>query len=417
MCSFIDMANSARTKNKDRRPFVAATPKTVRQLNKALVLDLIREHQPLSRAELARLTGIHRSNISIIVEDLSEIGLIREERAKNFGRGRTPDLISFDRNACRVMAVSLRRTHTTVVMAGLSGHVDNSFTFETPEYPQQFAVAVGDAYRTLLQNASLMEANRAPLRQAVVSIPGIVTRGSGDKAAIWTPGLPQYSGIDLTAMLQEQLKIPVLIANNAGLAALSVIHDQEDKMPNDFVLLVVGDAGVGSGIVLQRSLYSGFDAAFAGEVGHTVVDPKGPPCNCGRVGCWQQYICDEATWKRYKPGTSYSPAAFEEFLAAAESGSSKALSALRRTGEYLSLGISNVALTFNPEQIVLAGALMRVWPLLDKQLQSAFFLPHHHILLKPLKAPIDTLYLRGAVEKAVSMVLSGSEQTFSKKKE
>ena len=410
------MANSAKTKNKRRRPFVTATPKTVRHLNRALVLDLIRKHQPLSRAELARLTGIHRSNISIIVEELSEGGLIREERAKNFGRGRTPDLISFDRNACRVMAISLRRTHTTVVIASLTGHVDNSFSFETPERPQQFVVAVGDACRTLLQNASLMEANEAPLSQVVVSIPGIVMRESGDNATIWAPGLPQYCGVDLAAMLQKQLKIPVLIANNAGLAALSVIHDKADEIPNDFVLLVVGDAGVGSGIVLQRSLYSGFDAAFAGEVGHTVIDPKGPSCNCGRVGCWQQYICDEATWKRYIPGTPYSPAAFEEFLAAAESGSPKALGALRRTAEYLSVGISNIALTFNPEQIVLAGALTRVWSLLDRELQSTFFLPHHHILLKPLKTPIDTLYLRGAVEKALSVVLSGSEQAFAKKK-
>ena len=385
----------------------------MRHLNLALVLDLIREHQPLSRADLARLAGIHSSNISNIVDELSGNGLIREERAKGFGRGRTPDLISFDRSACRVMAVSLRRTRTTVAMATLAGHVENSFTFETPASPQQFTVAVDDACRTLLQNASLMEGKEAPLRQAVISIPGIVTRGNGGKATIWTPGLPKYSGTDLTSMLQKRLKIPVLIANNAGLAAFSVIHDKPDELLGDFVLLVIGDAGVGSGIVLQRSLYSGFDAAFAGEVGHTVIDPKGPHCNCGRSGCWQQYICDEATWKRYKPGTPFSPSLFEEFLDAAEGGSAKALTALRETAKYLSVGISNVALTFNPERIILAGALMRLWPLLDKDLQAAFFLPNHHVILQSLKTPIDTLYMRGAVERALSVVLSGS-QLFSK---
>ncbi len=355
---------------------------------------------------------MHRSNISLIVDDLSQEGLIREERARNFGRGRTPDLISFDPNACHVLAVNLRRLHTTVAIASLSGQVDHSFTFQTPETPHQFVAAVVNACRTLLQNASLMDAKTAQLRQAVVSIPGTVTRGGGDKASIWTPGLPQYTGVDVEAMLQKQLKIPVLVANNAGLAALNVIRDREYKAPSDFVLLVVGDAGVGSGIVLQRSLYSGFDAAFAGEVGHTVIDLKGPPCNCGRVGCWQQFISDEATWKRYKPGTPYSPTAFEEFLSAVENGSSKALSAVRRTAEYLSLGISNIALTLNPEQIVLAGALMRVWPLLNKELQSAFFLPHHHVLLKPLNVPIDILYLHGSVEKALNLVLSGSNESF-----
>lgn len=410
------MAKTINTKSKHRLPFSAATPKTVRNLNRALILDLIRQHQPLSRAELARISGIHRSNISIIVDELSQSGLIHEERAKDFGRGRTPDLISFDRSACRVMAVSLRRSHTTVAMATLAGHIDNSFTFETPDYPEQFLTAVDNAYRTLLQTANLMQVKEAPLRQVVVSIPGIVTHASVDKPMIWTPSLPHYSGTNLEAMLQKRLKLPVLMANNAGLAALSVIHDNSGALVNDFVLLVVGDVDVGSGIVLQRNLYSGYDAAFAGEIGHTVIDPKGLPCSCGRTGCWQKYICDEATWKRYEPNTPFSPILFDEFLEAVESGSPKALGALRQTAEYLSLGISNLALTFNPERIILAGALMRVWPLLHKELQSAFFLPYHHVVLQSLKTPIDTLSLRGAVEKAVGIVLSESKQSRSQKK-
>jgi predicted NBD/HSP70 family sugar kinase len=177
---------------------------------------------------------------------------------------------------------------------------------------------------------------------------------------------------------------------------------------NDFVLLVIGDVGVGSGVVIQHNLYSGFDAAYAGEVGHTVIDPKGPLCNCGRRGCLQLYICDSATWKRYNPCVEYSSARFAEFLDEVNAGSAKALAAVNQMAEYLSLGISNIALTLNPEKILLSGAMMKIWPVLEKELKSAFFLPHHHALIQRVDSPVDELFLKGAIERALDVVLLDS---------
>lgn len=404
------MAEKSSTKAKASRAPVTATPQTVRHLNRAVVLDLIRQHQPLSRAELARLSGIHRSNISNIVDDLTRKGLLREERAKNFGRGRTPDLISMDRGAFRVMAVSLLRARTTVAIATLAGNIENSFTFVTPDTPQQFAAAVEGAYRTLIQNISLMDAKSSPIKQVVISSPGILNRERHGKTTMTATDLPAYAHIDLAELVGKKLNLPTMIANNAGLAAMSLINsrDYSSDPLHDFVLLVIGEFGVGSGLVIQRSLYSGYDAAYAGEVGHTVVDPHGPPCSCGRSGCLQQYICDEATWKRYKPDLPFSPLNFEAFLDAVLAGSAKARAALRPTLEYLSLGISNIALMINPERIILAGSLMRIWPLLQKELGLTIFPLHHHTLVQPTKVPVDVLYLRGAVERALHQVLTES---------
>ncbi len=404
------ISKGSSTKAKALRSPVTATPKTVRHLNRAVVLDLIRQHQPLSRAELARLSGIHRSNISSIVDDLTRKGLLSEERAKNFGRGRTPDLISLDRAAFRVMAISLLRARTTVAIATLAGHIENSFTFVTPDTPQQFAAAVEGAYRTLIQNISLMDAKSSPIKQIVISSPGILNRDRNGKTTMTASEMPNYSNIDLSDLLSKKLNLPTMIANNAGLAAMSLINsrDYANDPLHDFVLLVIGEAGVGSGLVIQRNLYSGYDAAYAGEVGHTVVDFKGPPCSCGRSGCLQLYICDQATWKRYKPDTPFSPLNFEEFLDAVVSGSAKARAALRPTIEYLSVGISNIALMINPERIILAGSLMRIWPVLQKELSLAFFPRHHHAIVQPTKVPVDVLYLKGAVERALYQVLAES---------
>lgn len=398
-------------KAKPLRSPVTATPQTVRHLNRAVVLDLIRQNQPLSRAELARLSGIHRSNISSIVDDLTRKGLLREERAKNFGRGRTPDLISLDRSAFRVMAISLLRARATVAIATLAGNIENSFTFATPDTPQQFAVAVEGAYRTLIQNISLMDAKSSPIKQIVISSPGIPNRDRHGKTTMTASEMPNYSDIDLSELVRKRLNLPTMIANNAGLAAMSLINSRDDSNEplHDFVLLVIGESGVGSGLVIQRNLYSGYDAAYAGEVGHTVVDLKGPTCNCGRSGCLQLYICDEATWKRYKPATPFSQLNFEEFLDAVTSGSAKARAALRPTIEYLSVGISNIALMINPERIILAGSLMRIWPVLQKELGLAFP-PHHHTIVQPTKVPVDVLYLKGAVDRALNQVLAESNR-------
>lgn len=392
---------------------VTATPQTVRHLNRAIVLDLIRQNQPLSRAELARLSGIHRSNISSIVDDLTRKGLLCEERAKDFGRGRTPDLISLDRAAFRVMAVSLLRSRTTVAVATLAGNIENSFTFVTPETPQQFAGAVEGAYRTLIENISLMDAKTSLIKQVVISSPGILNRSRGGKAIMIASDLPLYSDVDLSELLSKKLKLPALIANNAGLAAMSLINSRDyAKEPlQDFVLLVVGQSGVGSGLVIDRNLYSGYDAAYAGEVGHMVIDPKGPLCSCGRSGCLQLYICDEATWKRYKPDVPFSPVRFEEFLDAALSGATKAQAALRPTIEYLGLGISNIALMINPERIILAGSLMRIWPMLQKELELAVFPRYRRPTVQATKVPVDVLYLKGAVERALQQVLADSNHS------
>lgn len=396
------------SKAKSLLPPVTATPQTVRRLNRAVVLDLIRKNQPLSRADLARISGINPSNISSIVEDLIRKDLLCEERAKDFGRGRTPDLLSLDRGAFRVMAISLLRARTTVAIATLAGNIENSFTFATPDTPEQFAFAVESAYRTLIQSLSSKETSSSAVKQVVISSPGILSRHRNGKTTMIAPDLPRYSDVDLVVILNRKLKLPVMIANNAGLAAMSLIYSREyAKDPlRDFVLLVVGESGVGAGVVIQRHLYSGYDAAYAGEVGHTVIESQGRPCSCGRSGCLQQYICDVATWRRYKPKVPFSPQKFEGFLDDVLAGSAKARAALRPTIEYLSLGISNITLMLNPERIILAGSLMRLWPAIQEELGAAAFPRQRHTLLQATQLPVDLLYLRGAVERALQSALT-----------
>jgi predicted NBD/HSP70 family sugar kinase len=387
---------------------VSAKPQTVRQLNRATVLELIRQYQPVSRASLARYAGIHRSNIAIIVSDLQKEGLLREERCKQTMRGRTPTLISLDRGSVSVLAVNLRRARSTVALVSLDGHVESTYSFQTPEWPDAFVEELVTAVASMTSELGVSKTPSSQIAQMVVSIPGILDLKTTKRCTIWTPGLENYSGTNLAKALREKLGVPCLLANNASLGAIAVLRAAEakKKQVEDFVLLMIGDIGVGSGVVIQRKLYSGYNETYAGEVGHMVIDPKGPQCGCGRRGCWQLYICDRATWARYNRKVEYTAARFEEFLSAVEANSPKALSALRETAAYLSLGISNIALTLNPEKIVLGGALARVWPFLQKELKSAFFLPHHHAMIEAIDVPVDALFMKGAVQRAIDLILT-----------
>jgi predicted NBD/HSP70 family sugar kinase len=387
----------------------AVKPQVVRHINRAAVLELIRAHQPVSRAELARLTGIHRSNISLIVEDLQKDDLLEEKRGKSEGRGRTPSLLSFNRKNFGVIGVSMRSAKTTVALAALNGSVESTYIFDTPAEPAEFVDRMDDAYKEVTRQLHGTETTYREVRQVVISVPGIVTREANKTSSVWTPGLPKYSGSDLGAMVAKRTKVPTVVANNAGLGATAALHAAErnsDREMNDFVLLVVGDVGVGSGVVIQHNLYSGYDAAYAGEVGHTVIDAKGLQCNCGRRGCWQLYVCDAATWKRYEPNVPFTAARFREFLEKVNAGQAKALAVVRETAQFLSLGISNIALTLNPERILIAGAMTAIWPVLEKELKTAFFLPHHHAIIEPVEIPADSLFLRGAIERAIDLILA-----------
>jgi predicted NBD/HSP70 family sugar kinase len=300
----------------------------------------------------------------------------------------------------------VRHAKTTVALASLDANVESTYIFDTPEDPKRFIAAVDEANRVMMQHRDTAATN-IEIRQIVVSIPGIVAHDK-KTPTVWIPSLPRYSELDIAAELTKRTKVKTSIGNNAGLAAMAVLHSAEkEKHPwqNDFVFLVIGDVGVGSGVVIQRTLYSGYDAAYAGEVGHTVIDPNGPPCSCGRHGCWQLYVCDAATWARVHPDVPHSAELFKNFLEDVRRGNRKAVATVSKTAEYLSLGISNIVLMLNPERILLAGALTEIWPVLERELRSAFFLPHHHSIIQPIDTPVDTLFLRGAIDRAIDLVL------------
>lgn len=369
----------------------------MRHINRAIILNLIRVHQPVSRAGLSAHTGIFRSNVSGIVDELIASGLVREELATPSGRGRVPKMLYLREDGFQVLGISIRPTHTSVASAGLTGKPREPITFATPEDPAGMVELLTKAFAELRAR----EGGPHGFRQIGVSIPGLVDSASGQ--VLWIPTLPAYAGFPLRKELEERLGVPVEADNDCNLGALADLWLRESEVASigHAVFLEIGDVGVGAGLVVNRELYRGHDSRFVGEFGHMIVEPAGTECRCGRHGCWELYVCDRATWQRYRPGVPFTGDSTSEMFAAARQGEETALTALRETARYLTLGVSNIVLALNPELIVVAGRLTEVWDLIAPMIRTHFVPSQIELPLKPAQLAPEPLFVQGAVSLAL----------------
>lgn len=384
-----------------KRKIRTATPSTVRKVNRSILLHVIRTHQPVSRADISEKTGIFRSNVSEIVDELIEEGLINERRARPSGRGRVPIHLSLNDDGLYVIGVSMRSGQTSVAWAGLTGKIRRELHFVTPSTPEEFvnqlAAAVGEMQPS--------DAAYSPVafRECAISVPGLIRADQG--SVVWIPSRPAFSGFPLARRVQDVLGMPVAVDNDCNLAALAEMWFSDDQVGglNNFVFLEIGEIGVGAGIVLNRSLYQGHDSTFAAEFGHMVVDPAGPQCECGRRGCWETLVCDRASWRRYSQ-EPFGEGSADTLVQAARSGSVEAIRALEQTADYLSLGISNIVFALNPELVIVAGKIASAWDLIGERVQSAHGSSKIRMHVRPARLPVTEMFLHGSILRALSTV-------------
>ncbi len=372
-----------------------ATPSSVRAVNRSIILELIRRRQPVSRAELARITGIFRSSVSDIVDELVSDGLVLEQRATPSQRGRVPMGLSLNETSYPVLGLNIRPQYSQMACAGLSGRIQKTVTFRTPGSPEKLVHAVARAASSLRHEFC---PKRSQFRRMGISVPGHVDVSTG--RILWTPTHPELSDFPLTEAIFAALDILAFGDNDCNAGALSELWlstgTKKDRSA-DFLFLNVSDFGTGAGAVVNGQIYLGHDSHFAAEAGHMVVQPNGITCTCGRRGCWERYVSNDATWRRFRPRVEFTIAAFEEMLASARSGNGQALGSIRETARYLSLGISNLGFLFNPAEVVIAGRITAVWDLIADDAIKAYGSPHLSFSIRPAHLSADDSLLHGAV--------------------
>lgn len=384
-----------------------ATPSSVRAVNRSIMLELIRRHHPISRADLARLTGVFRSSVSDIVDDLVAEGLVLEKRdTTSHSRGRIPLSLRLNEAGYQVLGLNIRPSYCQVACAGLSGHIQKSVVFETPTSPKKLVRAVQSAVSDLMAGRGSQSAK--PFQRMGVAIPGHVDALSG--RILWTPTHTELADFPIADEIKQQTGIPTVADNDCNVGALSELWlstERKKDHSTDFVFLNVSDFGTGAGAVLNGETYLGHDGHFAAEVGHMIVEPSGPQCRCGRHGCWELYVSNCATWSRVHSRTPFDAARFEQMILEAQQGDARSRKSVLETARYLSLGISNIGYAFNPAEVVIAGRITAAWDLIEPEILRGCNSPHLHYAVRPARLSADNSLLHGAVCLALRETFAG----------
>jgi predicted NBD/HSP70 family sugar kinase len=347
-----------------------ATRGTTREINRRIALNLIRTHQPVSRADLARLMGTRRGAASLLVNQLMQEGAIFEGATGEAKRGRKPTFLFIDSRERCVVAVDIRPTRTFVMVTDLIGRQLASVTsYPTEREPKRFVAGLAKRVKAVL--AEHRDLGRC--EGVGVVVPGMVAAQTG--CVLLAPNLG-WRDFCLRDALGAALDLPVQIENSGKACALAQLWASGDaRAPSNFVYLTVSD-GLGVGIVLGGELVRG-QHNIAGEFAHVPLNLDGPRCGCGATGCWETYVSNLATLSRYfgrdlrdAPGAAAAALSVGDLIVRARAGDAKALAALLSTGRYLGLGLGAVLNVIDPSHIYLSGEITAAWDLIEAPVRA-----------------------------------------------
>jgi predicted NBD/HSP70 family sugar kinase len=344
----------------DLTNFQLATSETARHINRRIALNIIRRHQPMSRADLARRSGLQRSTVSAIIDQLIGEGWVTEGASAVSARGRRPRFLHLNVERAGIIAVDLRPGTTKVGLAGLDARFLLQADWPTPQRPEDFA-------RRLAQTvAAFRDAYPDMHCEGVgVSIPGRVDESG---ILLFAPNLG-WGRVNLRRLLESKLDLPVAFENAANACALAELWfgRQPDDVRN--LVAVTVSEGIGVGLILNGQLFHGA-GGLAGEFGHVTLDETGPKCRCGKRGCWERFASNSAALACYRGETGgrrraraprIGPQAYEDLLRLADEGDARAIETIERQAYWLGVGIAPIVTGLTPQVLVLVGPITAAW--------------------------------------------------------
>jgi N-acetylglucosamine repressor len=356
--------------------FKIAKRRTSRDINRRIALNLIRAHEPISRADLARRMNLGRGVITVLINELIGEKLIYEGSAGQAARGRKPVSLHIKTDNRLVVAVDIRFSRTFLMLTDFAGKQIALETFKTVSNPKQLVENLVKRIERLLA-----EHGKSACEGIGVVVPGTVDRRTGKILRAPTLG---WQNVELVQPLAERTGLPVEIENAPKACALAQIWLSRSQTTHvrDFVYVSISD-GVGVGIVCGGELVRGRND-IAGEYGHWQMNPAGSVCACGRRGCWETYVSNLATVARYFDedvgeirqsngrGSFQTPnLSITDLIALARAEDLKALRAIEETGRYLGGGLAMIINTLNPERIYLGGEITSAWDLIQTTVRQA----------------------------------------------
>jgi predicted NBD/HSP70 family sugar kinase len=382
---------------------------SLRRLNRLRVIDALRAEGLISRADIARRTGLSRSTVSSLVSDLQADGLVveRAEPATAYGDqgGRPPILLSFDASAGAAVGIDFGHRHLRVAVSDLASNVlaERRLELDTDHAAQDGLDAATELVAEALETAGV---DRSRVVGAGMGLPGPIEQHTGivGSAAI----LPGWVGVAAAEEMRRRLDLPVAVDNDANLGALAEAAFGAARDASDLVYIKVS-SGIGAGLILNGRLYRG-TAGLAGELGHVLVDPQGLVCRCGNRGCLETLAASGALVDLLSRshGTDVSVA---DMLRLAREGDLGCQRVIHDAGRAIGRAIADLLNVLNPELIVVGGELAAAGDLLLEGVRESISRAALPAAAGSARLVAGILGDRAQVLGAVALVVSEADRT------
>jgi predicted NBD/HSP70 family sugar kinase len=348
----------------------AAGHDMLRLVNRRILLSILSDRQPISRAEIATITG----------ELLKDSCIIEE----GFGRttpigGKPPTPLRLNAKRFGLFGLDIRADETVLALSDFNNRIVARTTYETGSAASSFLNKIGKEIRKLrTKHNTFIE-----FPGIGVSLPGLVDNHSGK--FLLSVVLP-WRDVPVVNLLEKATDLPVIIDNSARCSALAEIWHGKTQYAHVRNLLYVSvSTGLACGVVIDGGLYRGGNNT-AGQFGHIPIDVNGPDCRCGQRGCWDLFASDKATLKRYadlRGSAGKRISTMRKLVELVEAGDSAATEAIRETARYLGIGITGLINGLDPEVVVIGGEITKVWgviePIIVEETKRNLLAPRSHV--------------------------------------
>jgi N-acetylglucosamine repressor len=326
-----------------------ATHQQTRAFNQQLVLRAIYDRSEISRAELARLTGLTRTSVSHLVAELLEDRLVEEIGRGPSTGGKAPILLRVHAGGRHLIGLDLGESAFSGAVVDLRGNVTRRLSMALNGRDGDHAVELVFALIETLINGN----GSSPLLGIGIGAPGLIDSRTG--TVRWAVNL-DWENLPLGKLVEERFGVPVVVANDSQAAALAEVTFGREfgraLRPVNLIVVRVG-RGIGAGIVLNGQLFHG-DGSGAGEIGHTIFGNGREQCRCGRIGCLETVASMRAM---VAAAHGVVPTITDEasLVAALNSGDSRVRSVVVHAGSMLGIAIASLIGTLNVNRVLLVG--------------------------------------------------------------
>ncbi|NLC25079.1 MAG: ROK family transcriptional regulator [Fastidiosipila sp.] len=349
----------------------------LRTHNTSLVLETILSDQPISRAELARVTFLNKVTVSEIVKELIDNNLIEEIGMGESSGGRRPTMLKQNKNAGIAIAVNLAPETLTILATWLDGSPADrersiSYSQSRENIIPMLIELITDLIKSLPVCLSCQDgADERDKSKSVVPLVGIGVAIHGNVYRDEILFTPHYdlAHLDICKGLRDHFHCPVHLGNEANYSALG---EQGARKISDDSLVLSIHSGIGAGIIRNGQLDVG-SHGYAGEVGHTVVVPDGMPCPCGNRGCIEQYASDWAMRNLYRRLSANPNATLRDLIEGIKEKKAPAMTCAIQFTQYMTILVNNLVRTLDPETIIINGRMTAAIPELVQTISSNQF--------------------------------------------